>query len=643
MHKKTKEILFLSVVLVSILIFFVVPLTTTLNPINIIETALSFSGNKSSVSFQPFNALSVIGTTSSLTCSLTNNGHVIGTDGSDTYTNSATNLFQPTYDSLVNPYNSKTLSQVKFIVYLYCQPFSSVLASAGYHPYLTGGTISMQFKAIDSSGTLRLVGSSQTISVNPAQVDVGTNSIPIATFTIPASAIQSAVGQKSIDFNSLNYAVTSGTLYFKQKLVSSQLTATYTMQPLTTNYWLTVKGTGQVTTPVPTTPVPITPTITTSLGCSGSICTSIPLSAVINYNLSYDDGSTQTGTSPNSVKVPTQFDLFKQDANKTPKLTDISLIVITKTTSPYTSSIISNPNLNIAGKVQVGGEIPFTIPSSDFTITPLNDITNGLVRISLPVNTLESEIISHLSQVYKNPQQTSVTVSVDGTFNISYQGKSGTGTISGLSWSFPIMYGNSAYVAPPVYCNTDQTSGINPNGLSPSSSVSNCIPVPPNMKPCPDGTLVSLTSTCGGSSAPVITTKQCADGSIIDSSATCPIVQNPTSNTKQCADGTIILLSDTCPTQQHVPTNTQTCSDGTIIPTTSTCLIPTSTLQQCSDGSVIPKTSTCQTPSLFKSSSTVPNASDVLNWIIANPITAFGIVAGFLIFILIIVIVTRRK
>ncbi|MDE1867681.1 MAG: hypothetical protein KGI08_08245, partial [Thaumarchaeota archaeon] len=78
--------------------------------------------------FNPLTGLDVTGTPApAISCSLTNNGHLLGTDGSDYKVDTNTGMFSPTYQALINPYNGATLSSVKIIVYLYCSP--STLAS----------------------------------------------------------------------------------------------------------------------------------------------------------------------------------------------------------------------------------------------------------------------------------------------------------------------------------------------------------------------------------------------------------------------------------------------------------------------------------------------------------------------------------
>lgn len=192
--------------------------------------------------FNPLTGLDVASATTApaISCSLTNNGHLMGTDGSDFKVDSATGLWSPTYQSLVIPYNGATLANTKIIVYLYCAP--STLASYNYYPFLTGGSVTMSFKGRDSSQTLQITQAAQTQTVSPANVN-GV-SIPIATFTIPASAIQAGVGQTVNDYYSQQLATLTGTLIFKQGQQSYQLPATYTISPLYTAYSFLVKGTG---------------------------------------------------------------------------------------------------------------------------------------------------------------------------------------------------------------------------------------------------------------------------------------------------------------------------------------------------------------------------------------------------------------
>lgn len=171
--------------------------------------------------FNPF-ALSVVGTPApAISCSLTNDVHLLGTDGSDTKLSSTSSMFTPTYQ-LVNPNNGATLSGLKINVYLWCN--TSTLSQYNYYPYLIGGNLQTNVLAHDASGFSRLV-TSHPFAIQSTQ-QVNGISVLLYSFNVSASDIQTIVGQNPQGFYSVNWVTTTGSLIFKQNLANS-IQATY--------------------------------------------------------------------------------------------------------------------------------------------------------------------------------------------------------------------------------------------------------------------------------------------------------------------------------------------------------------------------------------------------------------------------------
>lgn len=182
--------------------------------------------------FNPTTGLDVVGTTPApaIFCTLTNNVHLIGTDGSDYALNSATSYFQPYFDSVVNPYNNAPIDHIDVKVYLYCKP--STLSQYNYYPYLTSGTLNVQFNARDVNGVSHQAwGYNQ--NVTPGEPNG--SSMLVAEFNEPVSAINAVVNTAGTNYVSQQSVITTGNLIFKQKL-SDTISATYTLSGLDTYY-----------------------------------------------------------------------------------------------------------------------------------------------------------------------------------------------------------------------------------------------------------------------------------------------------------------------------------------------------------------------------------------------------------------------
>jgi hypothetical protein len=256
--------------------------------------------------FAPFSTLSLTGTPApAISCSITNNVGMKGTDYSIYTVSTATPIFQPTYQQLINPYNGATASTEIVKIFLYCDPSPASYAKYGDYPYLVGGSVTIQFNAKESQSGYQRVVSTSVIQVNPVDANGNPLSLPtnfsgksiqIATVTIPVSSIQSVILPTSTDFYSLQQVVTTGNLVFKMNPANT-ITATHQISPLYTSFSYLSKATVKAT-PSPTPSTPTTPTSTTINCPTGTI----PINGVCS-------SITQSIT-----MSPTSFDRSKSDS-----------------------------------------------------------------------------------------------------------------------------------------------------------------------------------------------------------------------------------------------------------------------------------------------------------------------------------------
>lgn len=202
--------------------------------------------------FSPFTGLDIVSSSvpaPGISCSLTNNVHLIGTDGSDYDVPTAGPMFTPVANSLV-PYSGATLDHVTVYVYLYCN--ASTLTQYGYYPYLVGGNVGMTFYTHDANGILRISQPIQYVNIPTTPMQINGISVKIASFTEPASAINSVMGANfSPSSYSVQNAVTSGVLQFQQK-PNLPPTYTYSITPLLTAYSLSGDAIGGSPSPTAT-------------------------------------------------------------------------------------------------------------------------------------------------------------------------------------------------------------------------------------------------------------------------------------------------------------------------------------------------------------------------------------------------------
>ena len=214
------------------------PINQTFNAVKSLKLGISNYLNIPAT-FDPIAGLDVTGLTPApaISCTLTNNVHLIGTDGSDYALNTATNYFQPYFDSIVNPYNNAPVDHIDVKVYLYCA--KSTLSQYNYYPYLTGGTLTVNFLARDVNGhNQQAWGYNQNVNTG----EPNGSSMLIAEFNEPVSAINAIANTAGVNYVSQQTITTTGTLNFKQNLQAAQLTATYTLSGLSTYYGFQVNS-----------------------------------------------------------------------------------------------------------------------------------------------------------------------------------------------------------------------------------------------------------------------------------------------------------------------------------------------------------------------------------------------------------------
>lgn len=190
-------------------------------------------------------------------CKLTNDIHLIATDGSDYGLSSSSSVFSATYSVVSNAYNGKNLDSVFVNVNLYCDP--STLSQYNYFPNLTGGFVNVVLQGRTPSGNLvNIYNSGQSVKT----VTVNGQTATIATFVIPAYQIASTLPSSNSNYYSQQNVVTTGTLYFKQNLQIPQPTATHVISPLYTSFSFLISSSPSTTQSTQT--IPTKPTITLS-------------------------------------------------------------------------------------------------------------------------------------------------------------------------------------------------------------------------------------------------------------------------------------------------------------------------------------------------------------------------------------------
>lgn len=220
--------------------FALLQIYTSINPVGYVQTqSQKISNFMTGIDiFNPLTGLDVAGSSPApaIACTITNNVHIIGTDGSTYTLNSATDYFSPVYNSVVNAYNNVPVDHIDVRVYLYCK--ASTLSQYGYYPYLTGGTINVEFKSTDVSNTKQHAwGYNQNVNAG----EPNGASMLIAEFNEPVSAINTVANTASVDYTSLQDITTTGNLIFKQKL-SQNTQATYTLTPLHTYFGFLIQN-----------------------------------------------------------------------------------------------------------------------------------------------------------------------------------------------------------------------------------------------------------------------------------------------------------------------------------------------------------------------------------------------------------------
>lgn len=373
---------------------------------------------------------STAGTTApAINCAITNSVHLIGIDGSDYSLNTQQGKFEPVADTLINPYNHSVLSNVKVVVYLYCD--SSSLTQYGYYPYLTGGTIGISMSFRDPNGVLSSGVGMAPVQVSPTMVNG--ISVPIATAIFPASSFP-----QGGNYYSQQVVSTVGNLQFKQKL-NQPLVYTHNITPLYTSFSILLTnptpavvspnapsaGYGQSTTsidnhPLSTSPLnnqrsvpigstpfsnsqqPVAPTVSPP---SSPLCpsNSFPVAQGSNYAcLQYFD---YLATNSQSYEIPQQNTVTITIAiNGWSKSSSVPLVQITSPDNPtfvteftlnhspdstngnlgiwHKQLTISSDLRNLTGRFQVE-LMPFNIQSSDYTIpatySDYQVLGNGLI------------------------------------------------------------------------------------------------------------------------------------------------------------------------------------------------------------------------------------------------------------------------
>lgn len=427
---------------------------------------------------------------SPLKCTTSLSVTTVYTDGTSDVLGSSSQSFTPSiYASLINPQNSKTVQ------YFYPNPKLSCTYKLIDDPTITG-QVEIIVQYTSGSSTVANVVYDKILSVNQPIRSGSTTSI-VSSFNVYPSDFK-IQASSSTPVNVLIYA--------KPHLNFVVPNGNY--NPVVSTWGGLLQSSFKFVYPNPPSVKSTAITSTPLTGCSGSICSSIPVKAGIKYDLTYDDGTVQSGNSASVVNVPILFDLFKQnEATKTTsKLDDITFTVIATPSDAYKDLVsVSGVNMKVKARVQMGDNQPFDIPQSDFSVVNVNSFDYGLAKINLPVSTLNQEIITHVTNLPKNAQQTSVSIQIDGSFNVGYNGKSGVGTITGLTWTFPILYGTDGVINQPPVCAVPNTqTGINPYGGSPSSGQSfNCTPycdVHPEDPVCQTGDSTQNSQIDGGSS-----------------------------------------------------------------------------------------------------------------------------------------------
>lgn len=232
-------------------------------------------GGKSGFDLPSTFTLSVTGTPApAISCSITNNVHLIGTDNSDYSVSDSGKMFSPLLN-LVVPSTGKILDHVNVKIFIYCNTPPSPYSQYGYAPYLTGGSLSLQVQVHDVNGLLRNVGTYQT-SVSAISSAISGSSIQIASFSIPASSIYAVTGASSGFLTDVN-AITGGTLTFIESKSTSQLVATAQLNPVASYFGLQVN--------------PSTTSSTTSMNTQQSIAITSP-TASSNYQLDWSSSHT---------------------------------------------------------------------------------------------------------------------------------------------------------------------------------------------------------------------------------------------------------------------------------------------------------------------------------------------------------------
>ena len=218
----------------------------------------------------------------------------------------------------------------------------------------------------------------------------------------------------------------------------------------------------------PATGACITTQATSSNAGSPSSNDAVPLTSYIHYKIFFDDNTNQVGDSSNKQNVvfnlPTAS-LFKQtNAQNPPSIKDMTFTVIVSNANQVQETI-QNSQIKFGAVVKVGDHAEFQLTQSDFSQpTYLNSINYGLVTIQLPIANLENAIRLNVGDPTADAQPASVTITADGTFTAVNKGNSFNGVISGLTYTFPLIYANAGST------NT-ATGNSNPNN---SNGIPNC-------------------------------------------------------------------------------------------------------------------------------------------------------------------------